>query len=171
MDQAISVTMDTLNEELKTLERLAAVYTAVYLKLAAVDENPEVVSTANAVAVDANKLGIDRHLLRGAIINVRQHALLLRQLRKDLLESRRILAEAKAKLLGNLKKASETMKEKVAVPSTEVNFVNPSVCVFIKETRSCFGARRRVRRPCQPMRQSHLRQLIGSEDGLMLQVG
>uniref|UniRef100_A0A0V0J203 Cilia- and flagella-associated protein 206 n=2 Tax=Schistocephalus solidus TaxID=70667 RepID=A0A0V0J203_SCHSO len=121
LDQAISATMDTLVEELKTLERLAAVYTAVYLKLAAVDDNPEVVSTANAIAIDAQKLGIDRHLLRGAIINVRQHALFLKQVRKDLMESRRNLAETKAQLLEHLKKASATLNEKVAVPSTEVN--------------------------------------------------
>nr|VZI05938.1 unnamed protein product [Spirometra erinaceieuropaei] len=93
----------------------------VYLKLAAVDDNPEVVSTANAVAVDAQKLGIDRHLLRGAIINVRQHALFLKQVKKDLMESRRKLTETKAQLLDHLKKASATMNEKVAVPSTEVN--------------------------------------------------
>ncbi|KAL5107330.1 hypothetical protein TcWFU_001274 [Taenia crassiceps] len=82
VEEGLRTTVETLDKQLKEVESYAALFTSLYLKLAAFDVNTE--TLANVAAVEAEKMGISRSLLKAATINARQLAVYLRLLRSDL---------------------------------------------------------------------------------------
>ncbi|VDM31218.1 unnamed protein product [Hydatigera taeniaeformis] len=83
VEEGIRKTVETLDKQLEEVENHAALFTSLYLKLAAFDTNTE--TLANVAAIEAEKMGISRNLLKTATINARQLAVYLRLLRGNLI--------------------------------------------------------------------------------------
>nr|CDS22954.1 NUDIX hydrolase domain [Echinococcus granulosus] len=96
-EEGVRTTVETLDKQLKEVETYASLFTSLYLKLAAVDVNTE--TQANVSAIEAEKMGISRSLLKAATINARQLAVYLRLIRRDLVSLESGHREDKEKLV------------------------------------------------------------------------
>ncbi|KAL5963637.1 hypothetical protein TSMEX_008604 [Taenia solium] len=100
VEEGIRTTVETLDKQLKEVESYAALFTSLYLKLAAFDVNTE--TLANVAAIEAEKMGISRNLLKAATVNARQLAVYLRLFRSDLVGLESGHREDKEKLVNVL---------------------------------------------------------------------
>ncbi|VDK32449.1 unnamed protein product [Taenia asiatica] len=100
VEEGLRTTVETLDKQLKEVESYAALFTSLYLKLAAFDVNTE--TLANVAAVEAEKMGVSRNLLKAATVNARQLTVYLRLFRSDLVGLESGHREDKEKLVNVL---------------------------------------------------------------------
>uniref|UniRef100_A0A5K3FD10 Cilia- and flagella-associated protein 206 n=2 Tax=Mesocestoides corti TaxID=53468 RepID=A0A5K3FD10_MESCO len=172
LDQTISATLEALYKQLNENEHLAAIYTSLYLKLAAFDVSTETVP--NVVSVEAEKMGITRSLLKAATINARQHAMYLRRLLADIKEVESEHASDKKKLLEILGETLTSLRSNVDPPKHSVqlsidvanvwwqfrdNLVFISMLSNLLNSLQPFGVKRHAR-----LAESQLRKLINESE-------
>lgn len=111
------------------------IQSGLYLKLAAVDVNTE--TLANVAAIEAEKMGISRSLLKAATINARQLAVYLRLLRCDLVSLESGHREDKEKLVNVLGEILNCLRgnQNILDPSFQVRplLTNPPHCTLCIE--------------------------------------
>ncbi|CAH8633134.1 unnamed protein product [Dicrocoelium dendriticum] len=118
--QGIPMTLNTLQDELKTAKELAAVYASLFLKICAIDPTPGSLSSSNITAAAAESMGITPELLRIAVVNARQYETFLLVLERDLIEMTANVERLCNNFNARMKELHELIRDRQSVPSMDV---------------------------------------------------
>ncbi|CAI2735716.1 unnamed protein product [Schistosoma spindalis] len=116
LSEGVPITLETINEEIKKSDELAAIYTSLFLKLSTVDPTTDV----KALITSAKEMDITPEHLRASVVNARQYGKFLRIIECELNQMLKDIEKIIDSFNSCMKKLHILISDRPAVPSNEV---------------------------------------------------
>ncbi|XP_018655069.1 hypothetical protein Smp_135170 [Schistosoma mansoni] len=116
LSEGVPITLETINEEIKKSDELAAIYTSLFLKLSTVDPTTDV----KTLIKFAKEMDITPENLRASVVNVRQYGKFLRIIECELNQMLEEIEKIIDSFKNCMKKLHNLISDRPAVPSNEV---------------------------------------------------
>ncbi|VDO69376.1 unnamed protein product [Schistosoma margrebowiei] len=116
LSEGVPITLETINEEIKKSDELAAIYTSLFLKLSTIDPTTDV----KALIKSAKEMDITPEHLRASVVNARQYGKFLRIIECELNQMLKDIKKTIDNFKSCMKKLHILISDRPAVPSNEV---------------------------------------------------
>ncbi|CAH8634840.1 unnamed protein product [Schistosoma mattheei] len=116
LSEGVPITLETINEEIKKSDELAAIYTSLFLKLSTIDPTTDV----KALIKSAKEMDITPEHLRASVVNARQYGKFLRIIECELNQMLKDIEKIIDSFKSCMKKLHILISDRPAVPSNEV---------------------------------------------------
>ncbi|CAH8662157.1 unnamed protein product [Schistosoma margrebowiei] len=116
LSEGVPITLETINEEIKKSDELAAIYTSLFLKLSTIDPTTDV----KALIKSAKEMDITPEHLRASVVNARQYGKFLRIIECELNQMLKDIEKTIDNFKSCMKKLHILISDRPAVPSNEV---------------------------------------------------